>query len=292
MREIINFSHVTPSPGPAALRLIIDPQQPGAHNMAVDATLLRSAAQSPATLRLYGFAPACLSLGRFQPLSDISEQAVADRRIDVVRRPTGGKAVLHDHEVTYSLVLGRDQLTPFTKRGAYRVGAELLLALLQALGVSAQTDMGVDAPARSADADCFRTTTSFEIVASGRKLVGSAQTTTRDGSLQHGSIPLSGSYRSIDGLLAPPAAIRQPTHTNVPTSVAEETGTDWGFRAARDALANRLAQGSVAAWITTVRFDTLTSEESEAAARLTKERFATTAWTERSHASTDVIHSQ
>ena len=252
--------------------------------MAVDAALLHTAAQSPPTLRLYGFAPACLSLGRFQPLTDIAEEAVAARDADIVRRPTGGKAVLHDHEVTYSMVLGRHQLEPFTKRGAFRMAADLLVRLLEALGVAASTGAGVEAPARAADPDCFLTTASFEIAASGRKLVGSAQTTTREGSLQHGSVPLSGSYRSIEGLLAShtDGAPAVSPGATLPTSVEEETGRRWGFIAARDALVTRLTQGAVADWITGVRVGALTADEERTAAHLERERFGTRAWTEHS----------
>ena len=261
----------------------MDPQRPGARNMAVDAALLQLVDQSPPTLRLYGFAPACLSVGRFQPLSDVATTAAAQRAVDMVRRPTGGKAVLHDHEVTYAMVLGRHQLQPFSKRGAFRVAADLLLRVLEALGVSASTGTGVDTPARSADPNCFLTTASFEIVASGRKLVGSAQTTTRRGSLQHGSLPLSGSYRSIDGLLIrPPSGEHSPAEAEPPTSVEEETGRRWSFLAARDALASRLTQGDVAEWVTGVRLGTLTADEERAAARLEQEQFGNRAWTERS----------
>ena len=216
-----------------AFRLLIDPRLPGARNMAVDEALLRCMAPGGApVLRLYGFAPPCVSLGRFQAFADLGDDALRVRDgVDVVRRPTGGRAVLHDDEVTYAVVLGRNHLQPFTKRAAYRASAALLLRLLNALGVRGAVQPGdtaaSTASAADADPDCFRTTGEYEITAGTRKLVGSAQITTRDAALQHGSIPLSTSYARISRYLRGAGA----GETAIPgaTSVAAASGRPWSY---------------------------------------------------------------
>ena len=220
-------------------RLLIDPRLPGARNMAVDEALLQCMAPGSApVLRLYGFAPPCVSLGRFQAAADLGDDAarVCDG-VDLVRRPTGGRAVLHDDEVTYAVVLGRHHLQPFTKRAAYRASATLLLRLLGALGVRGAVHTGDSAaPAADADPDCYRATGEYEITAGAKKLVGSAQITTRDGALQHGSIPLSTSYARITRYLRARGSARQEGAASGATSVAAESGRRWCYHDALDKL--------------------------------------------------------
>ena len=265
---------------PADLRLIIDDRGPGPRNMAVDSALLQSLDEdSRPTLRLYGFAPACLSLGRFQPISDIAENALGSAGVDLVRRPTGGTAVLHDDEVTYAMVLTRRHVHPFTKRGAYRLCADLLLPLLAALGVEASAASAAGHPAvrasdRAGGGDCFGTTSEFEIVAGGHKLVGSAQTTARGGSLQHGSIPLNASYRRIRQLLSvPQPELVGPGYELGPTSIEEAGGGCWTFVQARDALAS----GAIAQ--TGMQPERLRPEEEALAVQLEAERYRCEEWT-------------
>jgi lipoate-protein ligase A len=168
--------------------------------MAVDEALLESVGTGagPATVRLYGFSPPTLSCGRFQRIRDrIRWDSLRDDGITLVRRPTGGQAVLHDQELTYSVVLHKDHLQPFVKREIYRFIAGLLLEGLVRLGIRGQSSRK-----RSGDVhnpDCFRSTGEYEIAShSAKKLIGSAQVVTRSASLQHGAVPLDTSYRRID----------------------------------------------------------------------------------------------
>lgn len=261
----------------------MDPRRPGARNMAVDEALLRCMAEGgDPVLRLYGFAPPCLSLGRFQPLADLD---AAERRrrggVDVVRRPTGGRAVLHDDEVTYAVVLGRRHLQPFTKRAAYRASAAILLLLLPALGVRGAVRPGDagrpgEAPAVAPavpDPDCYRTTAEYEVTSGGRKLIGSAQTTTRGAALQHGSVPLSGAYRRIGRYLRPrhPAAPGRAGPAG--TSVAEETGRRHDYQGALLLLAEAAAAGL------RVYRSELSAAEARLARELERSRYATPQWT-------------
>ena len=265
----------------------MDPRRPGARNMAVDEALLRCMAEGgDPVLRLYGFAPPCLSLGRFQPLADLGAEGRRRRDgVDVVRRPTGGRAVLHDDEVTYAVVLGRRHLQPFTKRAAYRASAAILLLLLPALGVRGAVRSGDaggpgEAPAVASavapavpDPDCYRTTAEYEITAGARKLIGSAQTTTRGAALQHGSIPLSGVYRRIGRYLRPHAPAAPGRAGPAGTSVAEETGRRRDYQGALFLLAKAAAAGL------RVYRSELSAAEARLARELERNRYAAPQWT-------------
>src|SRR5437763_6604272 len=91
----------------AGWRIVFDPAANGAWNMAVDEVLLDgvAAGSAPPTLRFYAWSPACLSLGYFQPFSVVNVEGCRGLGIDIVRRPTGGRAILHDRELTYSVAL-------------------------------------------------------------------------------------------------------------------------------------------------------------------------------------------
>lgn len=275
----IPFVH--PFPEHLSFRLLVDPRQPGARNMAVDEALLQCMADGgDPVLRLYGFAPPCLSLGRFQPVADLEDDARRRRDgVDLVRRPTGGRAVLHDDEVTYAVVLGRRHLQPFSKRAAYRASAAILLRLLPALGVRGVVRPGAaaahDGAARpgppAPDPDCYRTTAEYEVTAGQRKLVGSAQTTTRGAALQHGTIPLTGAYTRIRRYLRPhrPAAPAAPAAT----SVAGETECRHTYQGALQLLA------TAAAARLRVRRSELSAAEARLARELERSRYAAPGWT-------------
>jgi lipoate-protein ligase A len=175
-----------------AWRLLLDPPAGGAWNMAVDEVLLDgvAAGTAPPTLRFYQWRPACLSLGYFQPFDVVNLDGCRAFGVDIVRRPTGGRAILHDRELTYSValpaaVLGHDG-------GVLPSYYRLSLALqegLRTLGVPATL-----APESAADGSpdhgpvCFDRPSAHEILLDGRKLVGSAQMRRGGGLLQHGSI--------------------------------------------------------------------------------------------------------
>jgi lipoate-protein ligase A len=213
--------------------------------MAVDEALLLHAGDGRPTIRLYGFHPAAVSVGRLQRALDLPdgtpgvfrpEGLAALRRdgLDLVRRPTGGQAVLHDHELTYAVVLGRRHFQPFGKRDIYRFVAGLLLRGLKQLGVGGQSARARRGSLR--EPDCFQATGEYEIASEEqRKLVGSAQMLTREGSLQHGAIPLDGSYRRIADYLWPSGLARP--RRGQPSSIGEELGRRVDFDEAREAFA-------------------------------------------------------
>ncbi len=179
-------------------RLLQDTSSSAAWNMAADETMLISCGGEAGrpTLRFYGWNPPAVSIGYFQRLAaEIDQAACRTLGIDVVRRLTGGRAVLHERELTYSLVVREDEpYIPPTVTESYRFFSRAIVAGLEKLGVAAE--MKSPEPQRGklrahASAACFDAPSHYEITVEGRKLVGSAQV-RRDGVLlQHGSILLS-----------------------------------------------------------------------------------------------------
>jgi lipoate-protein ligase A len=227
-------------------RLIYDPPTPGRLNMAVDEAILNAVAarSAPPTLRLYGWSPACLSLGYGQPGSDAAIDRLAHYGWDAVRRPTGGKAILHTDELTYSLALpagaGGHPVAAVGIVESYLHISRALLAALEGLGLRPQSERRAD-DTRADGAVCFETPSHYEITVGGRKLVGSAQTRRRDGLLQHGSLPLTGDLARIcDALAYPDEAARQQAKSAVrarAVTLSEALGRAVTWDEAADALA-------------------------------------------------------
>ena len=205
MQKSASFSPAIPTSSEPAWRLITSAFDSGvsgiealngASNMAVDQVLLETA-QSDArpTFRLYTWKPAALSLGRNQPTAGRFDSIRANQLgIDVVRRPTGGMAVWHNHEITYSVAAPISRIG--SPRSAYRRINEGLLAGLQRLGVPAA--LHVTAPStKSMQPVCFEAPQVGELIADGAKLVGSAQRREGSALLQHGSILLSGDQSMV-----------------------------------------------------------------------------------------------
>ena len=175
-----------------AWRLLVDPPASGAWNMAVDEVLLDGivAGTAPPTLRFYSWAPPCLSLGYFQPFDAVNLDGCRALGVDIVRRPTGGRAILHDRELTYSVALPASTLGH--DGGVLPSYHRLSLALqegLRRLGVPATLAPAGDAPSTAVHGPvCFDRPSAHEILLYGRKLVGSAQVRRAAAILQHGSI--------------------------------------------------------------------------------------------------------
>ena len=203
---------------PATFRLVVDPPRSGAANMALDLAALETAAlQGLGTVRIYSFAPACLSLGKLQSDSDVDLDACRRDRVDVVRRPTGGRSILHDAEVTYSVAcraddvdFGGDVLTSCAR--IHAVVARALATLGVATAAMARSrDERAAGRERATIADCFARPASHELLdRDGHKLVGSAQARYRNALLQHGSILLEPprAYGYFRGAAIPSAATR------------------------------------------------------------------------------------
>jgi lipoate-protein ligase A len=175
-------------------RLLHSPASAGAYNMAMDEALMAHAARTGQwVLRVYSWSSPTLSFGRNQTaVGAYDRHRLTERGIAVVRRPTGGRAILHDREVTYSVV------APALDAGdlgeSYARINRLLIAALHGLGLDAEvvdrTDPSLKDPEleRRGPLPCFHHPSAGEITLQGRKLVGSAQWRCSDALLQHGSI--------------------------------------------------------------------------------------------------------
>ncbi|HSN55956.1 MAG TPA: lipoate--protein ligase family protein [Candidatus Sulfomarinibacteraceae bacterium] len=188
-------------------RLILDGDLPGAHNMARDMAVLEAVAAgaSPPTLRLYGWSPPCLTLGKHQGLDAADLAFCQANGVDVGRRPTGGRALLHHLELTYAVVapLGCGPL-PSRLQEAYRLICSALVAACRSLGVAAELTGGqvnLRLPNPTSTVPCFEAAAEGEVVVAGRKLVGSAMRAHAGCILQHGAILLDWDGRLQAGAL-------------------------------------------------------------------------------------------
>lgn len=199
---------------PAVWRLIVDEQpRRGAANMALDQTLAEACAagESAPTLRFYRWHPPAVSLGRHQPIDDIDAEAVAARGYEIVRRPTGGRAILHTDELTYSVAAPADEPRVLgSVMDAYLRLSNALLLGLRELGLEADKAAGSVRAGPDVSAACFEVPSAYEITARGRKLIGSAQSRRAGYVLQHGSLPLVGNIvRLVDVLALEPAEAKR-----------------------------------------------------------------------------------
>jgi lipoate-protein ligase A len=219
--------------------------------MAVDEALMDSARAGQTTLRLYGWEPGCLSFGRNQTARGRYDGArAAERGIDVVRRPTGGRSVFHHRELTYS-VTGPVE-TWGGLRSAYLRINRGLAAGLRALGVPARVvdERGNGPIPRPTVRACFRDPLPGEVIVGGRKLIGSAQ--WRDGGalLQHGSVLLHNDQSTVEdlriggvrGAEVPAAGLAEyldplPDTDTIAAALSVSFAADLGFAVTRGELA-------------------------------------------------------
>lgn len=167
-------------------RLIIDGRLDGVLNMALDRAgqMARQQGLVPPTLRLYGWVRPTVTLGRFQSVADVDAGVALSAGVDIVRRATGGRGVLHDDEVTYSVVAAVDDGVPEGVAASYRYLAGALAAAYDLLGLSAGL---TDGRATRGSAACYLTSAGADLAVGGRKLSGSAQVWSGGTVLQHGS---------------------------------------------------------------------------------------------------------
>src|SRR5215212_5238036 len=181
-------------------RLLSTPPARGAWNMAVDEAILETIGRGDSlpTLRLYAWDPACLSLGHAQPFADVDIARLKERGWEVVRRLTGGRAILHTDELTYSVTGSAEE--PVLAGGvleSYNRLAQALLLAVKSLGLPVEMKEGKASGNATPNPVCFEVPSTYEITVDGKKLVGSAQARKREGVLQHGSLPLTGDLTRI-----------------------------------------------------------------------------------------------
>ena len=262
----------------------------GAENMAIDEAITRAIAAdaAPPTLRFYAWAPPCVSLGRNQPITDLDLARIAGLGYQVVRRPTGGRAILHTDELTYSLIAAPEHpLVAGSVLDSYLRISKGLVAGLRQLGIRAEPAPGSNRAGPGVSAACFEVPSAYEIIArddgggDGRKILGSAQARHPRSVLQHGSLPLIGDLtRMVECLaVADPAeaAALRASLTGHAATVEELTGRPVSFDEAADALSAGIAE---ALGIELVEGD-LTAQEHAWTAELIRDKYAHPNWTAR-----------
>ncbi len=254
-----------------SLRFLDTGELPGALNMAVDDVLLDEArAGGGPILRTYGWSPPAVSLGFGQrALEAVDVGRCRDLGIDVVRRPTGGRAVLHWNEITYSFHCSEGEgpaAHPLPE--ACRILGECLAEGLRRGGVEAELAPGGRAGGRHGA--CFASASRWELTCGGRKLVGSAQRRTRGALLQHGSLLAGPEHLRLAELIPPPARA-DPSLEASSTHLAEcaEKPLD------REFLVDCLAAGFGEVLGLPVREEPLTPMERQRAEILARETYGT-----------------
>ncbi len=250
---------------PVSWRVLTDGALPGAINMARDQALAERLKPGTGSVRFYGWTPPALSLGRNEPVADAYRQFLSARpEIDLVRRPTGGRAVLHDRELTYSVVV---PVRAFGgPRRAYRRINDGLVAGLIRMGVRARTASGRALPPGAGP--CFLEPAEGEVMVAGRKVIGSAQVRIGSALLQHGSLLLETDQSALFSNWQPNGAR--------PITLAEITGKAPEWTHLVDALTVGLQRAFGGRWSR----NRMTKHERTLADKL-EIRYRSSAWTWR-----------
>lgn len=255
-----------------------------AMNMALDEAILIAHRRGhvPPTIRLYGWNPAALSFGYFQKAErEVDRRAVAAEKVELVRRLTGGRAVLHDQEITYSVIVKLDhpQVPSSVSASHQWIGQGLTLAL-QRLGLPIEASKPQRAQVHASLA-CFDAPSDYEIVLNGKKLVGSAQTRQQGVLLQHGSILLSS---HVDRLVRMMNMRSEEMRDRIRQRFASKaTALDEWLQPlpTHEELCSQLYSGLSDGLQIDYQWGKLTPEEQYLAKRLVREKYANDEWTLR-----------
>jgi lipoate-protein ligase A len=286
-----NFGNITiikPMGNKNNWRLIRSGHNSGAWNMALDEALLesylaqhRNNEKPLPIIRFYSWQPACLSLGYAQRAErEVDFDGCTALAIDWVRRPTGGRAILHESsELTYSVIATGDE--PGIAGGileSYRRISNALLIGLKNLGIEASLAGKENAKVVANTAACFDAPSAYEVTYQGRKVIGSAQARRGDGMLQQGTILVSVDMERLFTALKPPPrlnrteAIEQVGARLI--SISQILGSEIAFEEIEKAFISGFAEGLGVNLLE----DTVTSSESELATRLVTEKYNNPAW--------------
>lgn len=256
----------------------------GAMNMAIDEAVMVHCAGGdvPPTLRFYRWNPPTLTLGYFQKAAKtVDFERCAELGIDVVRRLTGGRSVLHDNELTYSLIMGKDSKElPESVTQSYKVLSEGLLLGLRYLDIPAAMSRPAQSHGhKSTSGACFDALSSYELEVEGKKIVGSAQARRFGALLQHGSVMNDLSVDTLFDVLREDDPTRKEEarkdFLKKATSIKHVTGATMSW----DKLSSAFFRGFDEALGETFSISPLTESELSMAKRLAKEKYGTDKWT-------------
>ncbi len=266
-------------------RLIKTPPARGAWNMAVDEAILAAVGEQRVlpTLRFYAWNSPCLSLGYAQPFFDVDLDKTQQLGWEIVRRATGGRAILHTDELTYAVIGPHEE--PRLAGGvleSYRRLSQALLAGLQnlALPVAAIPKSAAE-KTRKPEPVCFEVPSNYEITILGKKLVGSAQARKKSGVIQHGTLPLQGDLTRIT------QALQFADEADRQTAAQRLLGRATTFETALGQIISweQAAASLAASFSKTLQLDLLETDltdwEIAKAEQLVKEKYAHPDWTER-----------
>lgn len=255
--------------------------------MAVDEAILNahSRGQVPPTVRFFGWNPATLSIGYFQRAKqEVDFDALHAKGLGFVRRPTGGRAVLHDRELTYSVVVSESHpMMPSSVNESYRVLSMGLLEGFRELGFQAEMVSLADESEKKkfesmGSAACFDSPSWYELVVEGRKVVGSAQVRQQHTILQHGSILLD---LDVDLLFSVLSFSSERTRDRMirmfrdkAVSMRDISGRLVSYQEAAEAFTAGFARGLGVQ----LQPGELTPEERELAEQLVREKYGTENW--------------
>jgi lipoate-protein ligase A len=221
--------------------VLVDPPMDGASNMARDHALALGIAPGRGVLRLYRWVRPTISLGRNEPAGRFRDRARALDDLCFVRRPTGGRAVLHDREITYAVAVPLRALGGV--RQTYRKVNQGLVNALRSLGVSAELAPEAHEAARPDAGPCFQQAAPGEVTVAGRKLVGSAQARIAGALLQHGSLLMDGRQDLLE-----PGASERGAPVSGAVSLAELLGASPSWECLAEAVAAGLAEALGGRW--------------------------------------------
>lgn len=268
----------------AMWRLLITEPASGAWNMAVDEAVARCTADglSPTTLRFYQWQPGAVSLGRHQPLADIDRDRVERQGFGLVRRPTGGRAILHIDELTYSIA-GRteDESLQGAVLDSYNRLSEGLVLGLRRLGLNAAKAPATNRAGPDVSPVCFEVPSAYELVVGRHKVMGSAQSRRGGYVLQHGSLPLHGDITRLVDVLAVAEESERQALRRILHERAATVETLLGRRVTFWEAATVLIDGLSSALDIDLEEGELSAEELELARRLQNETFDHADWLAR-----------
>jgi len=247
---------------------------PGDYNMALDAAIAQSGATTTPTLRVFQWRPECISLGYHQNFEEIDLAKCRQAGIDVAKRPTGGRAILHAQELTYSVIIpAAHEWFEILPLDIYRRLSEAIAAGLRHLGAAVNFAPGeklhIDGrPLRMA---CFASAARNELLANGKKIVGSAQRRFRQGALQHGSILLDAAHEQLPEFLAGDESAREIERRRLrdhTTTLRRACGRNVDFDETASALRRGFAETLLIEF-----FDDAVTEAENKLAEMWRERF-------------------
>lgn len=265
-------------------RLIETPPAAGAWNMAVDEAIASCAGrgETPPTLRFYRWQPACVSLGRHQPVTDIDLARCAAHGYDVVRRATGGRAILHTDELTYSVAGPQNNpVLAGAVLDSYLRLSEGLLAGLRRLHLAASKAPLASRAGMDAGPVCFEIPSAYEIVAGGKKLIGSAQSRRSGWVLQHGTLPLIGDITRLVDVVVFADEAERAVQRQALASRAATVADLLGYQVRFEDAAVALAAGFEQALDIQLQPGELTAHELALAADLAGRVYASEGWLQR-----------